>query len=247
MAFFSRKNSNPTVAEATPQATPKAELPDSTSPVGTCTRCSVKSSFSVVARHGITHSGLLVTEPSGHASPHYVEQVSVLLCRHCDESVIVLEELWVGEQRWSAASRGGPLAWRGFFWWPLPASKLTTDAPDSIKDSFAEAGRCLAAGCPRASAVMARRTLEAICADQGVSERTLSDSLAVLSKSGKLIAALADWSREVRLVGNKGAHYDALENVASTDVAQLLSFLTELCKYFYEMPAELKRRRESSP
>jgi hypothetical protein len=94
---------------------------------------------------------------------------------------------------------------------------------------------------------MARRTLEAICAEQGISERTLSQSVAALVASGKLVPSLADWAKEVRLVGNKGAHFDPLEDVATEDVTQLLSFLVELLKFTYELPAELKRRRESVP
>lgn len=94
---------------------------------------------------------------------------------------------------------------------------------------------------------MARRTLEAMCAEQGISEKTLAQSVSALVAIGKLVPSLGDWAKEVRLVGNKSAHFDPFEDVAAEDVAQLLSFLIELLKFTYELPAELKRRRESAP
>lgn len=176
-----------------------------------------------------------------------VERVTVLFCRHCEDSLMVVEELWIGSARWSETKGGGTISWRGLFWWPLPDAKLGTDVPEAIRGAYSEAATALAAGCLRAAAVMARRTLEAICADQGFAEKTLAASLTALAGSGKLVASMADWAKEVRLVGNKGAHFDPLDVVTTEDVRQLLSFLAELLKFTYELPAELKRRRGEVP
>jgi len=247
MPLFRKNQKTPPVADAAPEPlTPRAELPDSTNLSGTCTRCGFKSSFAVVSTQGITHSGFAM-ERDGSRSRIEVERVAVLYCRHCEESLVVLEEQWIGNSRWFEAHAGGSVTWRGIFWWPLPSSKTSDDIPASIRSAYAEASICLAAGCPRAAAVMARRTLEAVCAEQGVKADTLVKSLAALAASGKLVASLAEWSREVRLVGNRGAHFDPMEKVEPKDVAQLLSFLAELLKFLYEIPAELERRRSALP
>src|SRR5690606_10501977 len=99
--------------------------------------------------------------------------------------------------------------------------------------------------CPRASAVMARRTLEAIAVDNGETSGTLAQKLTKMSEKGILQPNLSDWSKEVRLIGNKGAHFDPMDIVSKEDAQQLLNFIRNLLKYLYELPAELNRRRSS--
>ena len=90
---------------------------------------------------------------------------------------------------------------------------------------------------------MARRTLEAITVDKGETTGILADRLKNLAAKGALVQTLADWAKEVRLVGNLGAHFDPIKNVSKDDAEQLVTFVRELLKYLYELPAELKRRR----
>lgn len=90
---------------------------------------------------------------------------------------------------------------------------------------------------------MARRTLEAVTVDKGASGKTLFERLNNMAASGVLPPTLADWAKEVRLVGNTGAHFDPITTVSKEDSAQLISFVRELLKYLYELPAELARRR----
>jgi hypothetical protein len=40
-----------------------------------------------------------------------------------------------------------------------------------------------------------------------------------------------------------GAHFDPIETVSKEDAQQLLSFVRELLRFLYELPAELARRR----
>ena len=80
--------------------------------------------------------------------------------------------------------------------------------PPQIGSAFSEAFTALEAGCPRASAAMARRTLEAIAVDKGETQGTLDQRLRNLAATGVLHPSLADWTKEIRLVGNSGAHFD---------------------------------------
>jgi hypothetical protein len=90
---------------------------------------------------------------------------------------------------------------------------------------------------------MARRSLEAIAFDKGETKGQLVDRLKVLADKGILTPALADWAKEVRLVGNAGAHFDPIDEVSLDDARQLTDFIRELLKYLYELPADLQRRR----
>ncbi len=132
---------------------------------------------------------------------------------------------------------------RGLYWWPLPDSRSSPDIPSGIGGAFSEAVTAAAAGCPRAAAAMARRTLEAICEDQGETTGTLQQRIAALKTAGKLHETLSDWATEVRLVGNVGAHFDPIKDVSLDEAKALCAFVQELLKFIYEMPAQLRRRR----
>ncbi|MCW3052402.1 MAG: hypothetical protein JWN14_1572 [Chthonomonadales bacterium] len=93
---------------------------------------------------------------------------------------------------------------------------------------------------------MARRTLEAITVEKGETSGTLSDRLKVLATSHVLLPDLAEWAKEVRLIGNTGAHYDPLDKATMEDARDLLNFIQALMGYFYELPATLARRRNKT-
>jgi hypothetical protein len=64
-----------------------------------------------------------------------------------------------------------------------------------------------------------------------------------LAARGLLLPTLADWAKEVRLVGNIGAHFDPMDTVSKDDAEKLNTFVRELLRYLYELPAELARRK----
>jgi hypothetical protein len=94
---------------------------------------------------------------------------------------------------------------------------------------------------------MARRTLEAIALDQGEASGTLVQKLKKLADRQVLQPTLAEWSKEVRLIGNAGAHYDPINDVAHSDAVQLVEFVQELLRYLYVLPHELNKRRGATP
>lgn len=219
-------------------------LPDSHRPNGLCPRCGKQSSFDILGSLPVTFDSFYLSHRDGTQQRTIIDRVSSLICRHCGHGVVVVEEEWVGDKPRTSGSSSGEISFRGIHWWPLPESNLSSDIPEFISQAFSEALTCLTANCPRASAVMARRVLEAITVDKGEEKGTLVNRLATLSQKGVLLPTLADWAKEVRLIGNQGAHYDPLQPVNTEDAKQLLSFLRELLKYLYELPADLKRRRE---
>jgi hypothetical protein len=91
---------------------------------------------------------------------------------------------------------------------------------------------------------MARRTLEAITDERGEKTGSLYERLQRLAT--QVPAGIADWAKEVRVVGNMGAHYDPAKKPTLEDARDLIDFLRELMKYLYELPAELARRRNKT-
>jgi len=218
-------------------------LPDSHRPGGLCPRCGKQSSFDDAGSLPATFDETHTIDQRGEIEPVLIDRVSSLICRHCKQGVVVVEERWTGEFPSKEADRGGIISWRGIHWWPIPEANLSDDIPKDIAGVMAEAAGSLYANCPRASAVMSRRALEAICVDKGESKGSLADRLDALKKNGILLPDLAEWATEVRLVGNIGAHVDPMESVSMDDAKHLLSFVRELLKYLYELRAQLERRR----
>jgi len=223
-------------------------LPDSTLPHGLCPRCQKQSSFDVIGSEAVTFDpDILSVEPGGTHTPVHVDQVSILDCRNCRQRIVVVEEQRIADRSWrepkAGKERGGILTWRGIHWWPAADTQMSSDVPVQIGEVFQEAVRAAHAECPRASAVMARRTLEAITADKGETTGALAGRLKKLAASGVLLSTLADWASEVRLVGNAGAHYDPMDSVSKKDAEQLIAFVGELLRYLYELPAKLARRK----
>jgi hypothetical protein len=221
-------------------------LPDSALPHGLCPRCQKQSSFEVRGSQAVTFDPeLVLVERSGQHTPTPLDQVSILYCRNCQQGIVVIEEQCIGGQSWREPGRsgGGVITWRGIHWWPAADGQVSADVPSQIGEVFREAVRAMHAECPRAAAVMARRALEAITVDKGEATGVLADRLKKLAASGVLQPTLADWAKEVRLVGNVGAHFDPIDNVTKKDAEQLIGFVRELLRYLYELPAELARRR----
>ncbi|NQX63746.1 DUF4145 domain-containing protein [Paenibacillus qinlingensis] len=223
---------------------PHEGLPDSYRPRGLCPRCGKQSSFETAGSLPVTFDGGVLQRPNGERMATHSDRVISLICRHCNQGVVVIEEEWVGDLPKHKQSSGGTVTYRGIYWWPLPESNLSQDIPSEIADIFSEGVRALFADCPRASVVMLRRTLEAITVDKGESEGTLHKRLQKLTDNGALHPSLTEWVKEVRLAGNIGAHYDPVENITVDAVKELQKFVRELLRYLYEIPADLDRRRK---
>lgn len=220
--------------------------PDSTTPYGLCPRCEKQSSFDATAPVPVTFDpDTLWVSATGERGPRHVDQALVLYCRNCHQGIMVVEQECIGGVSWRAPGekRGGNVTWSGIHWWPAAEIRISRDVPTQIAEAFKEAVRAHNAGCPRAAAVMARRTLEAVAVDKGEQRGVLAVRLNNLASKGILLPTLADWSREVRLVGNVGAHLDPIKSVSTKDSEDLISFVRELLRYLYELPADLAKRR----
>lgn len=223
------------------------EPPDSTNPSGLCPRCEKQSSFDLVGSLPLTFDGGYIVGRGEPNTRTFHEQATVLVCRNCHQGVAVLEEQWTGDHRSIERKGGGTISWRGFHWWPLVGATLHKSVPEPIAGAYHEAALSLSANCPRAAAVMARRTLEAIAIDKGEGTGSLAQRLSNMSTRGLLHPMLEEWTKEVRLIGNAGAHFDPINDVSLDDARQLIEFIRELTKFIYVFPFELNERRKPKP
>ncbi len=125
--------------------------------------------------------------------------------------------------------------------YPFGAYELDSAAPmpDELRADFREAGKCLGAGCFKASLVMSRRALQRCLKEQGCTQRNLVDAIDYALKNGALRGAFQALAQEVRAYGNLGAHPDddQLGNADLDSARQVLEFTRLLIHEFYEIPA----------
>ncbi|KAE8755635.1 DUF4145 domain-containing protein [Paraburkholderia madseniana] len=221
-------------------------FPDTGTLSGSCPRCKTQSSFESTGAIPVTFSDMTAVGRDGSMTRVPYDRVAVLVCHHCHQGIAVVEEQMTGEHPSASARGGGQIWWRGVHWWPFHGGVSDPAIPAGIQSTFDEACRAIAANCPRAGAVMARRTLEAVAADRGETDGPLVKRLAALASRGLLPSTFSDWAKEVRLVGNIGAHFDLEEDVSARDAEQLRDFIAELLNHLYVLPSKLATRRANA-
>lgn len=187
-----------------------------------CDQCSAIVDAQVLKEHWFHH-------PSGDT---YVYSFAV--CPRCEGPFIAIQEQDFDNSR-SAPRR------------LYPVSELASSStlPAAIRPSFEEATRCYRAKAFTATAVMCRKTLEAICHAHGVEERGLAGSLRVLKEREVIDSRLYEWADALRLFGNDAAH-DINVTIEGPDAKDILDFTRALVEYvftFRERFEEFKKRR----
>lgn len=120
--------------------------------------------------------------------------------------------------------------WSAVF--PEPARTLPHVVPRPLREDWDEAQRCLSVKAFTAVALVARRIVEGMCADQGAKGRSLAAKLKNLKDRGLMEERLYDWSSLVREVGNEGAH-EVQRGVSAEDARETLQFVEALLDYMY--------------
>ncbi|GAA2372192.1 DUF4145 domain-containing protein [Nonomuraea africana] len=90
--------------------------------------------------------------------------------------------------------------------WPADGRPVSAEVPPAVRQELAHARAGLRAGSPASAVVHVRRLLEAVCADHGVTGRTLFHALGELRREGLIDGWLLSWAEELRELGNEAAH-----------------------------------------
>lgn len=127
-----------------------------------------------------------------------------------------------------------------------PPSRIdfnTESIPASIVSTFEEVITCEANDCYVASAIMVRRTLEEICADQGATGNNLQKRIEDLSTKIVIPKELKDAMTELRLLGNDAAHVEAkdYDKISDEELSVAIEFAKELLKSIYQYKSLLGR------
>jgi hypothetical protein len=201
-------------------------LPTYDDRTGPCPRCGRAANFQAFAEHRLQ-------PPDSTQS----ERVVLLRCMGCRVATVVVEQLRPDD--------GG---WVGIHWWPTPGTgQLDPGVSPAVASAYEEGMRCLAAGAPRAAAVMFRRALAEIVADKGSADAraggTLFEQLTTTEPEGSLHPSLVEWAKETRVLVNAGADPSALASVSQLEAADLARFTRQMIEVVYEVPARILRAR----
>ncbi len=149
----------------------------------------------------------------------------------------LIAELEVGQDEYAPPSQ------------EYPATRdVDAQLPPKVEESFREALRCEIAGAPLATAVMVRRTLEAIGRTFDPDARTLAKVLRAMKDKGLISEELAQWGDALRFIGNIGAH-PTDDVVTQQDSREALDFLVAIVETIYVLRPKfqkMKARREKA-
>ncbi|WP_328533683.1 DUF4145 domain-containing protein [Micromonospora zamorensis] len=115
--------------------------------------------------------------------------------------------------------------------------------PQALREEHNEAKKCFDAKAYTAAAVMVGRTLEGVCAENGIKERALIASLRRMKEGNLIDERLYQWADELRVLRNEGAHYTGSQ-VSREDAADALALSEAMLDYMYVLTAKFQEFRE---
>lgn len=133
--------------------------------------------------------------------------------------------------------------------YPLAPDRSRKDLPTLVAESYREARVCAYAGAHIATAVMVRRTLEAVTRTFDIGAKTLNAGLRAMREQGVISEELLKWGDHLRFLGNTGAHPREGEVVSAQDAQDALQFLDAIIETIYVLRpkfAEMMARRAGS-
>jgi len=205
----------------------KPRIKKSRSHVGHCPHCGNDTPLRLVAQHRCDAPAY--TDDNGE---DVVLQLDYYLaaCSTCGD--VSLYSGWEGSldedlAPFTAAYRRWPEP-------PLDERALPKTVAECYRDAVS-----VQAKSPPAFAVLARRTLEALCADKNAKGSNLASRLKALSDQGDLPPTIAGMTDVLRRLGNLGAHSVA-DRVTAEDAWIVDSVLRAVLEYVYVAPQALR-------
>ena len=130
-----------------------------------------------------------------------------------------------------------------------PPVKIAFDPkniPSNVLKTFEEAISCHAGGMFIAAAIMVRRTLEVICANENAQGNNLKQRIADFGSKITLPKALLEAMDELRILGNDATHIKAKEynNISDKEVTAAILFTEEILKALYQYKELLSDLRD---
>lgn len=192
---------------------------------------------------------------SGNSTP----QAIAVRCPHCRKEVVaqaLRQDLEIGSNFYSGERRCPDIECQGLifviynkadgFVATYPPTRIDfnpENIPQNIMNTFEQAITCHSTSCFVASAIMVRRTLEEVCADQGAEGNNLKERIEDLESKVTISRNLLNGMNELRLMGNDAAHVEATdyENISEKEAALAIECAKEILKSLYQQEAIVKK------
>lgn len=121
----------------------------------------------------------------------------------------------------------------------------TTNIPEKIVSTLAEAIVCHANGCYTAAGMMVRKTLEEMCHERGATGHNLKARLEALSTLVVLQPELIEGMTELRFLGNDAAHVKSQEydSIGKDEIELAIDITKRVLDALYQTASLLDRLR----
>lgn len=160
------------------------------------------------------------------------EKWTVTQCPRCKTPSLVLQVRQGVEEQWDAPTR----------LYPPEDYKADFRLPGHLKACFTEAISCLRAKAYSATALMCRKSLEALCRLQGSTAPNLARALKDMHEKKIIDDRLYEWAEALRSDGNLAAH-EIEERVSREDAVHMVDFTEAILEYAYIMRPKFERYR----
>lgn len=127
--------------------------------------------------------------------------------------------------------------------YPQNDRNLGFDVPEIVKRSYDEAVKCENAKIWTAAVVMIGRALEAVCKDAFPDSKDIYNGLKKMKDNGLISEELLEWSNELRVLRNLGAHATT-EKISGQDANEAIDFLQAILETLYHLRPKFKRMKD---
>ncbi len=131
----------------------------------------------------------------------------------------------------------------GQIWPAKPAPNIPEFIPASVERVLLQAeSNFMLPSHEDAASTMYRKALEiGLKSIDGTLDGTLAKKIEMLGKTGRLTADLVTWSKEIKNLGNEGAHDE--HPITREELASLRGLTDMVFRYLFTLPAMVEQRK----
>lgn len=172
--------------------------------------------------------------------PVELRPYSLAVCQSCRQALLLLSgEVGPDADPEDLPARPAPVLW------PTVGRDLADGVPALVMAELVDARACVRTGSTAAAALHVRRVLEAICADHGITGRTLYHALGRLRRDQVIDGWMAGLVEELREFGNMGVHLG--DKLTKEEAADLVTLAEALVEYIYVLKTKFARIKGRRP
>lgn len=173
--------------------------------------------------------------------PVELRPYSLAVCQSCRHALLLLSgEIAPDTDPDDLPARAAPVLW------PVTGREIPESVPQRVRQELDDARSTLRSGSPSSAVVHVRRLLEAVCADHGVTGRTLFHALRELRRRELIDGWLLAWAQELRELGNAAAHLGE-QQLSKDEAVDAVTLAEALVEYMYVFSPKYRAFRKARP